>query len=630
MSENGKTIAFLGVGLLVAVGAWATGPRTARDESTSIVGKELVASFDPTSIARLEIMKFNEDSATVEKFVVQKSERDGKKAWSIPSHDDYPTDAENQFAAVATTFLEKPVLEMVTDNPGEHAKYGVLDPDPSKRRVGDTGVGTRVTLTDAGGKPLADVIVGEEPTEQNDLRYVRLTGDDNVYVVALQTDKITTKFENWIERNLLKISSWDIDRVWIQDYTVDPLQGALIQRSQMKLDYNDTGDPKWKLLENLVFQNRAWKEVPLGEDQELNTQKLDDMRFALDDLKIVDVRRKPEGLSADLKAAESFGNDIEAVESLAERGFYMAQLGNRRELFSNQGEVRVSMKDGVEYVLRFGGIAAGGETGGAEGEEKSGENRYLFVMAEFNADAIEKPNLEAVPDAAPTEPAKADTEATGAANSAEGDGKTESAADEKADGEKAESGEVTGEPKSETELAAERERIEKENKRKMEEYEEKVANGQKHVKELNQRFADWYYVISNDVYEKIHLSRDDVIKLKEKKDDAATGEGEAHDHGAMPAADPLGDLDALKNQGLGAGGAGAAETAPTDTAPSQTPAEEEVAAPGDDAAMAEPAMPDVGPALNEPPAADENPDVMEEPLNDVKEDAANDQSSKDG
>ena len=40
------------------------------------------------------------------------------------------------------------------------------------------------------------------------------------------------------------------------------------------------------------------------------------------------------------------------------------------------------------------------------------------------------------------------------------------------------------------------------------------------MKELNERFGDWYYVISNDVFEKVHLGREDVIR--EKKAEGAT------------------------------------------------------------------------------------------------------------
>ena len=66
---------------------------------------------------------------------------------------------------------------------------------------------------------------------------------------------------------------------------------------------------------------------------------------------------------------------------------------------------------------------------------------------------------------------------------------------------------------------------EKEKKRKEDEYNDKVKKGQQHVKELNDRFADWYYVVSDEVYHKIHLKGSDVIKTKEKpagKGDGAT------------------------------------------------------------------------------------------------------------
>ena len=39
------------------------------------------------------------------------------------------------------------------------------------------------------------------------------------------------------------------------------------------------------------------------------------------------------------------------------------------------------------------------------------------------------------------------------------------------------------------------------------------------MKELNDRFADWYFIISEDVYKKIHLGRSDVVKKKEQKQD---------------------------------------------------------------------------------------------------------------
>jgi hypothetical protein len=56
--------------------------------------------------------------------------------------------------------------------------------------------------------------------------------------------------------------------------------------------------------------------------------------------------------------------------------------------------------------------------------------------------------------------------------------------------------------------------VERENRRKQESYDEKVVDGKKRVEELNGRFADWYYIVSDEEFKKIHLDRDVVIKAK--------------------------------------------------------------------------------------------------------------------
>jgi hypothetical protein len=55
------------------------------------------------------------------------------------------------------------------------------------------------------------------------------------------------------------------------------------------------------------------------------------------------------------------------------------------------------------------------------------------------------------------------------------------------------------------------------------------------VAELNQRFGDWYYVIANDVYKKIHLGLDDVITEKKSEEESATpNPGAGFPGGALP------------------------------------------------------------------------------------------------
>ena len=58
-------------------------------------------------------------------------------------------------------------------------------------------------------------------------------------------------------------------------------------------------------------------------------------------------------------------------------------------------------------------------------------------------------------------------------------------------------------------------------------YEEKVVNGKNKVAKLNERFADWYYVISADSLENLRLSRSDLVKEKEKTEDEKKDEAAA-------------------------------------------------------------------------------------------------------
>ena len=93
---------------------------------------------------------------------------------------------------------------------------------------------------------------------------------------------------------------------------------------------------------------------------------------------------------------------------------------------------------------------------------------------------------------------------------------------------------------------AEKERIEKENKRRQDEYNDKVVAGKKHVKELNKRFAQWYYVIPGDVYEKIHLDRKAIVKKKEPPKDK---DQDSHDHGPDLPTGPAGAINKLPEPG---------------------------------------------------------------------------------
>jgi len=153
------------------------------------------------------------------------------------------------------------------------------------------------------------------------------------------------------------------------------------------------------------------------------------------------------------------------------------------------------MKDGVEYSLIFG------KPKGAEKGDATKLNRYLMVTARADATLIPKPELEVEP----AEPVGPETAAPDAKST-----------DEAKTAEKQPNPEKTEEEIKAEELAKkERERIKRDNQRKLDDYHEQVKKAENHAAELNARFGDWFYVVSDEVYKKVQLGRTDIVKDSE-------------------------------------------------------------------------------------------------------------------
>lgn len=542
MTEASKTISLIIIAVALLVAGFATRPSAPTPAKRTLEGGRLFAGKldDPLKIKRLRIVTYDDMAGKAKEFEV--AQKDG--VWSVQPQN-YPADAKDQMAAAVAALVNVDVLGVAGEKPEDHALYGVVEPDPAKEQSGVSGLGKLIVMEDGANKPLARLIIGKEDKPkggddfsggQAKFRYVRIPGDNVVYRAKMAADKFNTKFENWVEIDLLKLNPWDISNIELRDYsaslglTSQGLGVRLDRRADIDLKFNDK-DSKWVLEKLLKYTKNKPTEEKLTDKEELNTVKLNEMKTALDDLKIADVARKPAQLSADLKAQLDFTQNNEAVQSLATMGFLPVPINNEVEILSDNGEVIVGMKDGVEYVLRFGKIA-GIESKGddekagdasAKGDKSAGEksdakkdeagadplkvteksgasvNRYVMVMARFNPNLLPKPELEPLPEIKKAPEKKDEKKADdkkSAAKSADGDEKKGDAANAEADQEAQE---------------ALREKVEKENKRKQDEYDDKVKKGEERARDLNGRFADWYYVISDATYRKIHLGVDEVI-----------------------------------------------------------------------------------------------------------------------
>lgn len=527
MNENKKTITFLAAAIVAVAIATLTSP-TKRDPSAkpNLMGQALFESFDPRSVTGIEIIEVDEEDIQSKSIEVTQTE----KGWFIrrPGKADYPANADNQLKDVSSMLFDLLIIDQAGEGAGEHAKFGVLD--PSKADATESGIGRLINLKNSSGSNLASLIIGEEVDGLPSTYYVRKPEQNAVFRVEVRNARdVSSKFVDWVEQDFLDLDKWKIKQVTLDNYDVNLARGQINRASNpFVLNFADS---KWSLAG-----------PALKDSEELNKEVLDSMKDALDDLEIIDVERKPEILVKNLEQGREFfsnlrdANNQAVVQSLQQKGFYTIAAKDAAgqtvpKVVSNKGEVLVGMESGVEYVLRFGDIYRGPE----DDENSTGDSRYIYTFARVNESLLSPPELESIPSTdgakgpegekgpiakpgSPPDftPPNAPPSVTPPLPPTQAKGKKISVAKNNSDN-NASSQEDAEQAQKKAEKEAEIARIKASNARKQKEYNDKVAKARQLVQELNQNLAGWYYVISNDVYEKIRLERSAFVKSKEEE-----------------------------------------------------------------------------------------------------------------
>ena len=624
MTEGTKTGSLAAVVGIVALLAWATSASNrANTPVIGMKGKPLFEKFsDPLTAASLKILRYDSPKEDYVDFEVARDRKVG--LWTIPSHESYPADAGKQMSDAANLFVGLKVLDIASEKKTEQTLFGVVEPNKQNADKGGEGVGMLVQMKDEKGNMLADVIIGKEIDKKK--RYVRVPSEDVIYVVELDTAPLSTDFKQWIEPDLLKLSSNDIETLGIRDYQIITTQQGLALSRNYEADLNfATSSGQWQPVRITSFESDPPSEKALTPDEQLNATKLNEIKSTLDNLKIADVIKKPAGLAADLKGDSNLLKNSESLMSLQRRGFFPnpnQKGGDSIEFYSKSGELVVTLKDGVQYLLRFGG-AAGAEINAVDTAETKEEgkaeetvsiNRFMLVTTRVDESKFPQPELERLPETVEelkeiermkqkpaevpplvpttipttTEPAGSDAKPTDPAVPSE---KPAEPAQEKAAAEEkpapvekpaadpAVSPEVPVAPEKPASLSAvkpnppgrmvsfqepqpqdepkkadapakpdapvanaeptdeewkerleaTRERITKENKRKIDQRDEKLKAAKNKVAELNGRFADWYYVVSESDYKKLKVKITELIQPK-----TAGGAGTGSPQGGFP------------------------------------------------------------------------------------------------
>jgi hypothetical protein len=407
VNEGTKTGIFWAAALtLVSAATYASLPAKQINETDSLIGNPLFPTFtDPLAANNLRVVSFNADQGEITRFEVAKDATSG--VWSLPSRNNYPADASEQMQKAANALVGLKVLDIQTENKEDHAKLGVVEPKPETLQVGDEGVGRLVAIRGDKNVSLANLIIGNAKGADGKQRYVRIPGQDPVYVVNLDDTVFSSRFDDWIEKDLLQLSSIDIKTIALQSYNaaLEPTGAVALNKGyDATLTVDDTNTWQVKALNVYDGQQQAQPRT-LAEGEKLSVTRLNQLKNSLDELKIADVASKPKGMTESLKAEKELATDNEAVRSLATRGFFPLSSG---DVISANGELDVTLKDGVQYVLRFGNVEGlSEEEKPKEGEEKkegeepkassAGANRYLLITAQVDESSFPPPELKEVP-----------------------------------------------------------------------------------------------------------------------------------------------------------------------------------------------------------------------------------------
>ena len=541
MKELTRTLIFLGVAVVAIALAWFVHAGSQPDELAAFakIGTEFYPEFDdPTASGLLEIIDYDESTQETRTFKVEYE----KGKWRIPSHYGYPADAEDRIEKAAASLIGITRKALAGRRENSHERFGVLAPpeDDDADEGPLEGIGQRIILKDKKGNLLADYILGKRVAGQENLYFVRASGEKETYHAEIDLD-VSTKFADWIEKDLLKLDRGDLLSIEYskiveleEKTTVTGNRVFIPVKESIAVTRDETGPgAKWQLAD-----------LNAG-TEEIDTSGISAVQTALDSLELGGVRPKPQGLTPELKADESlFPNDRTADEylfnvlrpRLARQGFQLvprsAMPPFKEFIIAGEGgEFTAKSNEGLVYHMHLGNAFAGtlkeievgkteiadekgNEVSESEAKEKDSAdtekdkttlNRYLFIRVEFDESLLGK---------APVEPKEPEKPA----------GLKDEPADSKAAEERKDSKDKTPEELERDELRKEYESkltlyknekaIYEEDKK---EYDKKLEDGKAKAKSLNDRFGEWYYVIAETSYDNLKFARDDIVKEKEKE-----------------------------------------------------------------------------------------------------------------
>lgn len=481
-SRNIVTGGFVVAAIVLSITAFVFYPKASDSGLSESVNKPLF-DFESKDVRSLTIMKYDSEKNSSSSLVLDRSLNFG---WTVQSRQNYPVDSADRISKTSALLVGLIVLDVASEDPNDEETYGVIEPVDGIK-VGQKGVGIRVTLQDGSKKELASAIIGKAVKNNPAQRFVRIPKQRVIYVCEFDPSILTTDLFKWINPQILTAgigTQFDIDSIKMQNYSATST--GLIQATK-----------NYEFSSSLKGSEWVTNELIIGDDEKssgkLNAIVMEPLRETLTAFRISDVFKKGAGVATALSERKPVPNVFSIASELANLGFFLDDKQTPPKLVSGGGQLSFTTSAGLAFDLWFGNLLPG----------VSGRSDQRYLMVSVDVDESNFP-MPIKPDAG-----------------------TEKQPDENASEKK--SNDAPAPPKNgcepssiepaepliaNTQSQDDKREAERQYKIQLDARNEKLAAARKVADELNQRYAKWYYLIDNALYQQIMLPKEKIIATK--------------------------------------------------------------------------------------------------------------------
>jgi hypothetical protein len=486
-SRNIVTGGFALTAIVLSIAAYLFYPKSADSGISSSVNKPLF-DFESKDVRSLTITKFDSDKNESSALVLDRSLNFG---WTVQSRQNYPVDSAERISKTSASLVGLVILDIASEDPNDEETYGVIEPADGIK-VGQKGVGIKVTLQDRSKKELAAAIIGKAVKNNPALRFVRVPKQRIIYVCEFDPSILTTNLFAWINPRILSSgvgTQFDIDSIKMQNYAA--ASNGLIQ---VKKNYEFAAS----------FNSNSWvtDTLVIGDgakdsDFVIKANTLEPLREAITAFQITDVFKKSGGLAKTLSERKPIPNTFQIVEPIRKLGFFIDDKQTPIKVLSAGGQLSFTTSAGLAYQLWFGNLLPG--TSG------NPDQRYLMVSVDVDELKFPMPVKPGIGNASVNKPDESGAEKKNNGPPSPPKNGCEPNSIEP----------MVIEPTSRITQSQDDEReANRQYQIQLDTRNEKLAAQRKIADNINRRFADWFYLVDNAVYERVMPVQENVISTK--------------------------------------------------------------------------------------------------------------------